>query len=1017
MVPPITSNRISNFDATFWKRVNDTLDRALELEGDAQASFLASLNPSDPALITEVKNLLDRAQSQSDAQTDALPQSPSQSLNVITRDSVKPLATAVVKSERPRTGLTVQLAPVLGKGGERGFDDLLQRALRANRQRQKINRFSGERCGAWKLESMLGSGGMGEVWLATRADGLFEAQAAIKFLRAEFSSEGFEARFAQERALLARLNHPGIARLLDAGHQTGAPFLVLEYVQGMPLLDYVQHHAPTTDARLALIRQIGEAIAYAHSQLVVHRDLKPSNVLVMPDGLVKLLDFGVAGLITDTEHFEITESAATRLTGRGLTLEYAAPEQITGESSGVTSDVYSLGALAYHLLVGHRAYLPETPGRAALEYAILHTDPTRVSDALRRPVANAAKDSIAGVIDHARINADIDAIIAKAMRRQAVDRYPTAAEMVSDLRRFAERRPISTRREDRSYRMRLWLRRNWLPVGLGSTLLLALCAGLGASLWQYQRSEAEAARANRTVDFLVELLANADPDLHGGKLPTALDLLNSAAQESGTRFRGEPATEERLSRLFASVYRSLSQDTAGLPLARRAVKLSTEIYGTDALPTLRARSLLAWILYWGDSYDEALSTMQPVIDMLPKHITATSPEMLEARSRYGNILAGAARVSDSEKVFRALINDYTLQPTDTPQRAWKIADAEGDLAAAFTRSSRWQDAFSLLKKNADIYAKPPANDIKTALNHQGNLITVQNILGDPRGVEPELLSLIARWQNLAGEKTERIDELLNDLAIFYVAAGRATDAEKTYIQLRERANARLTPNDPELLRSDMELIEVRARFHIVSDAQMIDELQTIVATTTEKLPPTSRRYSNLILRSASVALGLGRTDIAQSCIDKASVADGDKSRGNALRLMDAKIQLSRALGQHAANAEGLRERLAVFDSMGEKASIRRASRQLDLAYSIALQNALDAKVSTLAAIAQTRAALPEGLPADHRIYRHIALVTALAEDGASSSAFAAARAALATDFKRTGTELPQVLNGFYVTPY
>jgi eukaryotic-like serine/threonine-protein kinase len=1016
MQPPIPSLRAEIFDAAFWKRVNDLFDQALELDGAARSNFLSQLNAREPAMAAEVEKLIARTDSQSD--TDSSPDASIATPVAPPRTHAATLATAVVRADtRPMTGLTVQLRTVLGKGAERGFDDLLQRALRANRHRQKVARFAGERCGAWELVSLLGSGGMGDVWLAKRADGLFDARAAIKFLRAETSSDGFEARFAQERALLARLNHSGITRLLDAGHHTGSPFLVLEYVEGMPLLDYVQKFAPNTDARLALIRQIGEAVSYAHSQLVVHRDLKPSNVLVLPNGQVKLLDFGVAGLITDAEHFETTESAATRLTGRGLTVEYAAPEQITGESSGVTSDVYSLGALAYHLIVGHRAHLPEIPGRAALEHAILHTDPPRASVALHSESINQAKDSIEGVADIARVNADVDAIIAKSMRRSASDRYATVAEMVADLRRFADRRPISTRREDRTYRSRLWLRRNWLPVGLGSTLVLALCAGLSVSLWQYHRSTTEAARANRTADFLVELLASADPDLHGGKLPTALDLLDSAAKESGTRFRNEPATEERLSHLFASVYRSMSRDTSGLPLARRAVQLSTELHGENALPTLRARGLLAWILYWSDDYEEALTTMQPVMDALPKFLDSSMPEMLEARSHYGNILAGALRLVESEKVFRALIYDYQQQPETTPQRDWKIADAEGDLAAAYTRANRWQDAFNLLKKNAAIYEQPPKNDIKTALNHQGNLITVQNILGDPRGVESQILALIDRWRALAGEKNERVDELMNDLALYYVMAGRGDDALKTYLNLRERAQSRLATNDPDLIRSDLELIEVRARFHLASDAQLLTDLQTMIAKTVDKVPDTSRRYANILLRSAFVALGFGRADIAQKCIDVAVAGKARKSRTDELRLLDAKIQLERARGQHVASTQGLRERIAAFDSTGESASIRRAFRQLDLAHSLALQNTPESKSESLLALSQVRAAIPLGLPTSHRIYRHIAYVNALASDGVDSPNFKAARGALASDFKREASELPAVLNGFYLMPY
>ena len=207
---------------------------------------------------------------------------------------------------------------------------------------------------------------------------------------------------------------------------------------------------------------------------------------------------------------------------------------------------------------------------APLEHAVPHTTPERLSHAAVSTQHVTARDNIPPPSDAARLAGDVDAIISRAMRIDPADRYPSMEALVADLRRWMERRPIAARREDRSYRTRLWLRRNWLPVNLTTTLFVALGAGLALSVWQYERARAEASRANKTADYLVELLGRADPDLHGGKWPSALDLLDEAARDSKLRFRDEPVTEERLARLFAGIYRSLSRDSDALPLARRA---------------------------------------------------------------------------------------------------------------------------------------------------------------------------------------------------------------------------------------------------------------------------------------------------------------------------------------------------------------------------------------------------------------------------------------------------------------
>ena len=243
--------------------------------------------------------------------------------------------------------------------------------------------LTGQRLGAWELQQKIGEGGMGQVWRARRADGLYQGSSAIKLLRSDLLGPRLEGRFARERAVRARLNHPAIARLLDAGVAQDQAYLVLELVPGQPLNEHVRQHCPSLAQRVSLLLQVAQAVDYAHAQLVVHRDIKPSNVMVTPEGAAKLLDFGVAGLIQDDAGDAHTD--LTRQTGRGLTLGYAAPEQITGGVVGTAADVFALGVLLFELISGGLPFGERGGQRVQFEHAVLHDAPRRIASVAEDP--------------------------------------------------------------------------------------------------------------------------------------------------------------------------------------------------------------------------------------------------------------------------------------------------------------------------------------------------------------------------------------------------------------------------------------------------------------------------------------------------------------------------------------------------------------------------------------------------------------------------------------------------------
>jgi len=384
----------------------------------------------------------------------------------------------------------------------------------------------GERVGAYELLDEIGSGGMGTVHLARRADDEFEKRVAIKLMRPGFATDLDLRRFKSERQIAAVLDHPNIARLLDGGSTPeGAPYFVMEHVEGGPLLDYCRERGLSVRERLVLFREICAAVQYAHQHLVVHRDLKPGNILVTADGEPKLLDFGIAKLLSGGGGTAFSEPTATL--DRLLTPEYASPEQVRGRPVTTASDVYSLGVILYELVSGEKPYRIETGDPAELVRLVCEQDPGRPSTRT------------------AGLSRDLDAIVLKAMRKEPEGRYQSAAALADDIGRFLEGHPVEARRHSTAYRAKKFLRRH--RIGAAATLLVlaAIATGIWATLREARRARAAEARAERRFNddrklansFLFEF-HDAIRDLPGSTAARALvvrrglEYLDGLAKES-----------------------------------------------------------------------------------------------------------------------------------------------------------------------------------------------------------------------------------------------------------------------------------------------------------------------------------------------------------------------------------------------------------------------------------------------------------------------------------------------------
>jgi eukaryotic-like serine/threonine-protein kinase len=355
---------------------------------------------------------------------------------------------------------------------------------------------SGEPVGAYVLEREIGQGGMGSVWLARRADGRFEGRVAIKFLESALLARGGRERFAREGQILARLSHPNIARLLDAG-VTGdrRPYLVLEYIEGQPIDAYCESRSLGVGARVRLFLDVLAAVSHAHQRLILHRDLKPANILVTADGEVKLLDFGIAKLIDGIDG-SVGATELTQAGGRPFTPSYAAPEQVLGTEVSTQTDVYALGVLLFMLLGGGHPTAPPDASASAQDRlrSVLECDARRLSDAVAASRSPAAARELRG---------DLDNIVARALKKAPAERYADASALADDLRRHLAHEPVLARRDTAAYVLAKFVRRHRIGVSAAALLVLTLAAGVASSLWQAREARRQHLQAESLIEFML----------------------------------------------------------------------------------------------------------------------------------------------------------------------------------------------------------------------------------------------------------------------------------------------------------------------------------------------------------------------------------------------------------------------------------------------------------------------------------------------------------------------------------
>jgi tetratricopeptide (TPR) repeat protein len=610
----------------------------------------------------------------------------------------------------------------------------------------------GDRVGAYELLAELGRGGMGMVYLARRADEEFEKKVAIKLVRPGMATEFALQRFRSERQIAASLEHPHIARLLDGGTTAaGEPYFVMEYVEGEPLVEFCNRRRLPVRERLRLFDMVCAAVQYAHQNLVVHRDIKPGNILVTPEGVPKLMDFGIAKLL-DPEG-TLDSEAETRTLLRVMTPSYASPEQIRGQRITTASDVYALGVVLYELLAGRKPYDVAGADRAELERIVCESDPEKPSEA-----------------SHAReLRGDLDAIVLKAMRKEPESRYASVGELAEDLRRQEAGEPVRARRGTVSYLASKFARRHRVALMAAVAVAAALATGVVVALQEARRARAAEAHAQRRFEDVRQLansfLFEIDDSIRDlpGSTPTRLLLVRRALAYLDDLSR-ESAGDRALRRELAEAYLKVG-DVQGNSYMANLGDIPGALESYD-----KAIALLEPVAAAGDADDAERATLATA------YLTGGGIQLVA-----GDALRAVAMAEKGLRLRRVLAEHH---PGD-PRRARDLAQAWQFYAFYLSAAGRHEESHAALRNQGTILRARLETDPRDRLARrslgQNLYLTAECLrkLGDPEGALRAYRDAIRVGEALRLEDPGSV-QFQRDLAYIHMGMGGLYESRKEY---------------------------------------------------------------------------------------------------------------------------------------------------------------------------------------------------------------------------------------------
>lgn len=644
-------------NAKRWQQIEELFQNAVELHGQEREDFLVNACGPDSELLDEVRGLL-------------------------------------AADEKPHSILSGMAADALAIS--------------------ETESWIGRQIGVYRITGEIGAGGMGVVLAAERADGEFHQQVAIKLVKRGMDSDEIIRRFQRERQILARLKHPNIAMLLGGGvTNDGRPYFVMEFIDGLPIDIYCDQKALSIDDRLQLFLKVCETVAFAQRSLVVHRDLKPSNILVTTAGEIKLLDFGIAKVISvDSESDSVPDLTRTGM--RIMTPEYASPEQLLGDPATTASDVYSLGVILYQLLTGSSPHQGSGRHLVPVDRTLETSDPKRPSQSIasdstitREQPDSSQSRAFKRSTDirqlRRRLTGDLDNICLKALRQDPERRYHSAEHLHDDIHRHLRGLPITARPDTMSYRAAKFVgrhRRILTAAAVSFCALVTLVIYYTVQLSEERdRARVEAVKAQEVSHFLTGIFSLADPNESQGSSITARELLDSGAVRLAAELAGQPETQAEMMDLLASIYFNMSQLDKARELARQALEIRQSIFGAKTREVALSLHLLGMIEDAGGNYDSAVTHYTDALliqeDLFGKADSLTA----EIKTDLGRAMRHQGKLDDAEQLLREALETRRFLFGDTHE---DIAHSLNNLGRLLYNRRDFAAAEPMLREAVDI---------------------------------------------------------------------------------------------------------------------------------------------------------------------------------------------------------------------------------------------------------------------------------------------------------------------------